>query len=248
LPHVNSSCGTPGCAPSDNTSRGSNLILVITDSRTPYCPSDSIKQPWTTSLTKLTRLLHRLTKTFGTSNLRRHVWDKEFLKGQWEYLEHTSDDIIYYYLRKYSNHGSILDLGCGSGNTGNELAFDAYDYYLGVDISRHALATAARRSEHNQRASKNEYLCADILSYVPTRNYDLILFRESLFYVSETRIPRLLYRYSQYLIDGGVFIVRMCNRNKYKGIVRIIDTNFAIVEKYLAVETKAIVLVFQSLT
>ena len=42
---------------------------------------------------------------------------------------------------------SVADLGCGPGNTANELAETAYRNYIGVDISEEALAKAARRTD-----------------------------------------------------------------------------------------------------
>ena len=173
----------------------------------------------------------RILKRWGTSSLKRSIWDEEFAAGQWDYLEQTADDPIYGYLDKHCDQGSILDLGCGSGNTGSEMGSSMYDRYTGVDISEQAVRRARARSMGSERQRKNEYVCADISLYEPQQRYDVILFRESLFYVPKSRIVGMLARYRGWLTEQGVIIVRMCDRNRYSGIVRLIEQNFAIVDQ-----------------
>jgi len=47
------------------------------------------------------------------------------------------------------------------------------------------------------------------------------------------------------LKENGGFIVRMSDRGKYGFIVRIIEQDFSVIERYLAQDTKAIILVFK---
>ncbi len=186
----------------------------------------------------------RILKRWGTSSTKRSIWDGEFACGQWDYLEHTSDDPIYHYLGKHCNRGSILDLGCGSGNTGCEMDVTGYDLYTGVDISEKAVQRAKARSTSKQRHEKNEYICADIARYEPRKKYDVILFRESLFYVPRSKIIGMLERYRHWLTEQGVFIVRMCDRNRYGGIVRLIERNYQVVDGTPATDAN-IILVFR---
>src|SRR2546423_15542861 len=81
----------------------------------------------------------RIRKNWGPCATKKAIWDAEFARGQWDYLEHTTGDLIYPYLEKYSNNGTVLDLGCGSSNTGNELDASKYRSYTGVDISETAI-------------------------------------------------------------------------------------------------------------
>ena len=113
------------------------------------------------------------------------------------------------HLERHVANGSILDLGCGTGNTATELAGNAYRTYVGVDISEVCLSKAARRTQESGRADKNHFVPADFLSYVPTQQFDVILFRESMYHVPLGKIKSTLDRYSKYLRDGGVFVVRM---------------------------------------
>ncbi len=173
----------------------------------------------------------RVLKRWGTTETKKAIWDEEFSTGQWDYLDNTTEDVVYDFLKKYSNNGDILDLGCGSGNTGSELDAATYQSYTGVDVSHHAVRRASTRSEINTRQHKNEYVCADIAHYVPAKQYDIILFRESIFYIPKSKIASVLERYCSYLRESGVFVVRMCDKKKYKAIVRLIESEFDVVER-----------------
>jgi len=80
---------------------------------------------------------------------------------------------------------------------------------------------------------------ADFLSYVPTQQFDVILFRESMYHVPLGKVKTILDRYSEYLRDSGVFIVRMftlelnSSKIKYrpKATMSVIETEFDVAEK-----------------
>ena len=158
--------------------------------------------------TKIQNVIRRIKQSWGSAEVKRSIWNKEFGEGRWDFIENTQGDQIYDFIAKHSGNGSILDLGCGSGNTGCELDSSAYADYTGVDISDNALAKAVSRSAEAGRTSKNRYFQGDIVSYVPDKNYDVILFRESIYYVPPYKIVPLLRRYAKSLNPTGVIIVR----------------------------------------
>src|SRR5271165_6494021 len=92
------------------------------------------------------RLVHSFLKAYGPSNIKKFFWDKEYSEERWAFAYDTVGDCVYPHLEKYSANGSILDVGCGSGNTATEMAETSYRSYLGVDISEAALAKARKRS------------------------------------------------------------------------------------------------------
>jgi SAM-dependent methyltransferase len=193
-------------------------------------------------------------KSYGPSNIKKLLWDKEFSGNKWDFIDDTIGDCVYPTLEKYSHDGSILDLGCGPGNTANELATSAYRSYVGVDISAAALEKASKRTEKNGRGSKNSFELSDIINYVPKEQFDVILFRESLYHVPMGKIKPVLERYSQFLRTGGVFIVRMGMgaqggqvKNRPKAMIDIIETNFDVVEKTEHGELRDTVIVFRLL-
>jgi SAM-dependent methyltransferase len=89
------------------------------------------------------------------------------------------------------------------------LAESAYKTYVGVDISEAALAKAVRRTEKNGRMDKNTFAVSDFLGYAPTQEFDVILFRESMYHVPFGQVQAILDKYSKYLKSGGVFMVRL---------------------------------------
>src|ERR1022692_3182217 len=95
--------------------------------------------------------------SYGPQTLKKIVWNKEFAEGTWSFIDNTAGDCIYPFLEKYAQSGSILDLGCGPGNTANELDPKSYSTYLGVDISEEALAKAIRRTTSSGRPEKNRF-------------------------------------------------------------------------------------------
>lgn len=147
--------------------------------------------------------------SYGPSSIKKRIWDKDFSGNKWNFIDNTVGDCVYPFLEKYAQNGDILDLGCGPGNTANELASDAYKDYVGVDISEVALAKAVERTKECGRTDKNTFACSDFLGYAPTRDFDIILFRESLYHVPYGQVLEILEKYSKHLKSNGVFVVRL---------------------------------------
>jgi SAM-dependent methyltransferase len=189
--------------------------------------------------------------SYGPSNIKKTIWDREYYSGKWNFNDDTADDCLYPYLEEYARNGSILDLGCGSGNTANELASSAYGSYLGVDISDTALDKARKRSEANGRAVKNSFLRADFLKYVPDQRFDVILLRESLYHVPLGSVKATLDRYSKHLEQAGVFVVRIATKengqikSRPAAMLRVIESGFDVLKRGQYGESGATVVVFR---
>jgi SAM-dependent methyltransferase len=158
--------------------------------------------------------------SYGPSGIKKRLWDKEYTGTKWDFIDNTAGDCVYPYLEKYARSGNILDLGCGPGNTANELAADVYQTYIGVDISEAALAKAVRRSAANGRAGKNSFVNSDFLAYDPTLEFDIILFRESMYHVPYGQVLRILKKFSRNLKSTGVFIVRLYAGDHRPGVIK----------------------------
>ena len=199
-------------------------------------------------LERAARFPYNLVLRYAPAPIKMFLWDREFSSGKWAFIEHTAGDCIYRSLEKYARHGSILDLGCGPGNTANELAMSAYTSYEGVDVSEIALEKARTRSEQSGRAHKNRFVRADLLTYTPTGIFDVILLRESLYHVPLRRLKALFDHYSPYLKDSGVFIVRLITNGRHgpKARVRVIETAFNVVEKAQYGRDGTLVVVFRT--
>ena len=175
-----------------------------------------------------------------------------------EFAENTIGDCVYLTWKSMQRDGSILDLGCGAGNTSTELAADnAYRQYVGANISEVCLSKARRRTQQSGRAGKNHFVLGDFLSYVPSQRFDVILFRESMYHVPIGKIKPLLDRYSEYLSVRGVFVVRMgtsasdgTTKSRPTTMISVIESGFDVVEKaqYGESGTRATVIVFRPRT
>ena len=185
------------------------------------------------------RFVRGFLLSYGPTNIKRHFWNKEYSEEKWAFAYNTAGDCVYSHLERHAANGSILDIGCGSGNTATEMDAKVYQSYLGVDISEAALAKARRRSEECGRQDKNRFECADFLNYTPTGQFDVILFRESMYHVPLGKVKPTLDRYSVYLKNNGVFIVRLFaasledSKSKYRptAMLGIMEAEFDVAEK-----------------
>lgn len=184
-------------------------------------------------------LINGFLKCYGPSSIKKLLWDKEFSGTKWDFINNTAGDCVYPHLEKYAKNGSILDLGCGPGNTANELVETAYQTYIGLDISEAALAKATKRTEESGRANKNRFVQSDFFSYMPSQQFDVILFRESLYHVPLGQVKAILDKYSKYLKDSGVFIVRIAvldgkvgkTKKRPMAMVSVIEREFEVIGK-----------------
>lgn len=158
--------------------------------------------------------------SYGPSGVKKRLWDKEFSGSKWDFINNTAGDCVYSYLEKYAQNGNILDLGCGPGNTANELVDNVYQTYVGVDISETALAKAVKRTQENGRAEKNSFVNSDFLGYQATQEFDIILFRESMYHVPYGEVLAILRKFSNNLKGTGVFIVRLYAGDHRPGVVK----------------------------
>lgn len=194
---------------------------------------------------RFANLWRAVCQKWGSETTRRNLWNSEYAVGRWRHCDATVGDCVYDVIERYANRGDILDLGAGSGNTATELDADAYSSYTGIELSDVAVADARRRSTAAQRGRKNCYICADITSYVPEKAYDVVLFRDSIYYIPLRRIRETLERYGTFLKTAGVIIVRFYNAHDARKIVQVVEQNFCVVERNAAGDATTLVLVFR---
>ena len=196
-------------------------------------------------IAKIKNTFRGVRQRWGPGSMKRALWNQEFSNGRWDFIENTSGDVIYGYIEKYCRNGSILDLGCGSGNTGCELNMDKYGDYTGVDISDVAIEKSNQRSAACHRDKKNHYRQSDIATFTPSQKYDVILFRESIYYVPRLKIKSVLDRYSSFLKEDGVFIVRCHNPQQGETILSLLGKAYAIEKQPVTTDTGPAIIVFR---
>ena len=197
---------------------------------------------------KLQNVVRALKQQWGSTSAKHRLWDDEYASGRWDHCEHSPESRVYSYIQKYSVNGSILDLGCGFGNAGNELPADSYRQYTGVDISDVALARATARSQAEGRGEKNRFFQGDIIAWQPDQKYDVILFRESIYYVPQIRIKATLDHYASHLTPTGVLIVNVGpnGTTNARYIFDLIKRNYHPIETYSAPDSDEFVAVFRA--
>ena len=78
---------------------------------------------------------------------------------------------------------------------------------------------------------------------MPSQQYDVILFRDSISYLPHGKITAVLNRYANYLKERGVLIVRMYESGgKYTRIVKTIERSFEVVERSSSDHTMVLVI------
>jgi SAM-dependent methyltransferase len=194
-------------------------------------------------------MLTAMIKRWGPKAAKQRVWNSEYEKGKWQYQRQgpNNEDVepVYEFVERYATDGTVLDLGCGSGMTALEMR-NTFRSYVGVDVSDVAISNARAVLENGvNRATKVRFFAADISSYVTDENFSVILFRESIYYVPMHMIKSMLDRYARNLILGGAFIVRICDRERFKGIIQLIESNFRLEETFTPQDSSMTILVFR---
>jgi SAM-dependent methyltransferase len=199
--------------------------------------------------TKIKKLLHAVGKRIGPRSVKQAIWDREHAQGQWDWSRDTARqsrarDIAYEVLDRHSADADILDLGCGDGYSAGMIASHFREYF-GVDISEVAVA-AARRSlaEDPKRGLRSRFEAGDILTYVPPKQFSIILFSDCLPYFALPQVRRILRRYSAFLAAGGIFVVRLYDREKYRFIAEHIEDAYRVTERVVREDSAGVVLAF----
>lgn len=173
------------------------------------------------------------------------MWNREYAVCPWNQETEAADTALCDLLGRYARRGSILDLGCGAGNTVCELNGNIYDRYTGVDVSDVALEKAATRARANGSNSQLAFRQSDILNFQPQESFDIILFRESIYYVPIRKLRSVLERYARHLKEDGVFIVTVFDSAAYGPVLTEIEAHFSVAEKYASQDKSQTILVFR---
>jgi hypothetical protein len=183
------------------------------------------------------RFVRGFLLSYGPSNIKKRFWDKEYSEEKWSFAYNTVGDCVYppgtaYRERKHSGYRMrIRQYRDRNGRYISQLSRSGY--------IRSSLGQARRRSQECGRGEKNSFECGDFLTYVPTGQYDVILFRESMYHVPLGKVKETLDRYSAYLKDGGVFVVRLFassgerteDKSRPTAMLKIMEAEFDVVEK-----------------
>jgi 2-polyprenyl-3-methyl-5-hydroxy-6-metoxy-1,4-benzoquinol methylase len=118
---------------------------------------------------------------YRPDSFSREDFELQYSSGRYDYLRGLSELVHYSVLIGYCHYlkpaGSILDVGCGEGILQERLEPGKYSRYIGIDISHEAI----RRTSHRQDA-RTLFITADVLTYIPSERFDIIVFNECLYH------------------------------------------------------------------
>lgn len=153
------------------------------------------------------------------------LWDVQWRRGDWAFLGALEElpryAVIAGLIRSVSAAPAVLDLGCGHGQLWTLLGSGAVSSYLGIDISREAIAQARRRSTEPAR-----FEAADLATWVPARRVDVVVFNEVLYYLPDP--VAVVERYLGQLSEDGIAIISMFRHRTAPGIWRDLQRRYAL--------------------
>jgi 2-polyprenyl-3-methyl-5-hydroxy-6-metoxy-1,4-benzoquinol methylase len=163
------------------------------------------------------------TRMLG-GRLRSLSFDERYCSGRWNFVEERGSELVAL-IEGYAGEGHILILGCGTASITGVLDPEKYASILGLDLSPVAISKAMQYANR-----KVHFEVGDMVRYEPNRKFSVILFSESLNYVScRNRLP-LLRRLCQHLTANGRIIVTIAQPERYGRLLKSIRTGFQVVE------------------
>src|SRR5262245_6390463 len=84
-----------------------------------------------------------------------------------------------------SDHLSYCDVGCGEGGMALALVVLGARQVTGVDVTPRSIVTAVANSKRLQLDTRVEFICADIHSWAPPNQFDVVLSHEALEHILE---------------------------------------------------------------
>ena len=166
-----------------------------------------------------------LTTRFGGRALRSWSFDEKFRTGVWNFANEPDLELVQT-VERYAAKGNILMLGCGTGSIAGVLNPECFASFLGVDLSREAIARAAAQCN-----DKIRFQVGDMLGFSSRQKFSVILFSESLYYISAWKRRALLSRATDLLTPNGRIIVTVAQPARFARMLRMLRRNFEVTEE-----------------
>lgn len=159
--------------------------------------------------------------------LRAEVWERQYREGALDFLD-SIEELAHYaviagYVQVLFEAPAILDVGCGHGRLVSLLAPIGFRRYVGIDLSREAVARARCSGP-----AKARFYVADFDQWRPTGRFTVIVFCESLNYAQHPAAALL--RYARALEPGGAIIVSLYHHPNHPRIWRNLKRHFRVVD------------------
>lgn len=118
---------------------------------------------------------------------------------------------------------SVLDLGCAGGTLALCLGPE-FDTYCGVDISDVAIANAMELLDGpgGNPAITHQLEVSTVQDFQPSRQFDVIIFNEVMYYLPLAQIADAARRYSRYLSPDGVILVSLKDQQQCRCVLTVL--------------------------
>ncbi len=193
--------------------------------------------------------LRAFGKRSGPAWLKARIWDWEFSTGKWDHLEAGVEPNQFYEVVERSlGGGRLLDLACGTGVVRCTVHSELLRRYVGLDISRSAIARARRRTAHLPPLPEGQMLVHGNLTESSVRDrlgagFDLIVFKECIYYIQLEAVPALLRDMTDRLAPDGKMLFQIHDRLRWADHVKAVSSTLHVVEVLPAPDNRSIVLV-----
>jgi 2-polyprenyl-3-methyl-5-hydroxy-6-metoxy-1,4-benzoquinol methylase len=168
--------------------------------------------------------IHYFVTRFGPAWLRGLAFDEKYQRGDWNFKGESSNELPSV-VQKYLRGGDLLILGCGGASILDSFEPAAFSSVLGLDLSTEAVRLASRFARENIL-----FQVGDMVGFQCPRDYDVILFSESLYYVPSSRQEEVLRRLAGNLKAEGALVVTLAQARRYHAIIELIRRCFQVVE------------------
>jgi SAM-dependent methyltransferase len=166
---------------------------------------------------------------FGDSPKDKSRWDEEYSDGRWAYIGQLNENSRYWtligYMDAFRGNGEFLEVGCGEGLLYRHFRSLGYERYTGFDISDIAIEKLI-----DQNDARTNFYQADGDDHEPLGQFDVIIFNESLYYLSDP--VSSIERYSRMLKpDGCMLISTYMDSRRSLATLRNVKRNFKLLDE-----------------
>jgi len=165
------------------------------------------------------QLLQRLLKKRPHDRVDAAVWDDQYNAGGWDFLTGILDAsrhaVVAEWREQLKPGGAILEIGCGTGHLCRVMRRCGYERYLGVDISKTAIAQA----EAELADAQTHFVVGDAATMAFEGQFDTIVINEALNYFVGPK--EFLRRLHANLLPDGILIISMAQCDLRDGLSKL---------------------------
>ena len=179
----------------------------------------------------LTRKLAEMERREGRGDtpVAQEIWESQYRAGTWSYLrdldQTTRYSVIAGFIQVLKRDGCLLDVGCGEGVLLDRLNGMAYSKFVGIDISREAIALAQKK-----RYQRSLFAQVNAEDFITDQRFDVIVFNEVLYYFFDPLA--VAQKYCACLEPRGLFITSLyAGSDRARAIGRLLKKTYPSVEE-----------------